>query len=209
MSKEALLDFIRPFRIGSGRRPGPVERAHLERLLRELAEHHARPRLSESFGLLAGTWECLYTDSRYVLDLDKIPLLRLCRVFQEVHLDPSRRRGHYFNMGELSRAGAVRMVCGERARIEPSQREGDRLNVRYESFYSAFRPRAGYEGHVELARSLEENRCRRAIRLPFHKSGWQSVIYLDESTRVVRGNEGGIFVLARMHDRRRMDEAGA
>jgi hypothetical protein len=169
-----LLDFIEPFEFGSGRAPTSQEMTRVDALVRALQPANPNPVLAQSFAMLEGMWRCRFTSSPYVSGLDRVPMLELSGVYQSVHLGLEPGSGHYFNIGELSRRGSVKLVCGERARINVS---GAVKN--------------------QLAGRLESDRSASSVRLPFRKPGWQSILYLDPQLRVVCGNEGGLFVLTR------------
>lgn len=153
--------------------------------------------LAAAFSRMAGMWKCIFTTSRFVLGLDHLRIARLSAVHQNVVVHPGGKTGHYFNIAEMSRGGTVRAVCGEYASIQPSTTELSWLEVQYQWFYFAVRVFSSYEGHKSLSHALETGRLPSHIRLPFRKSGWQSIKYLDERLRIVCGNEGGIFVMVR------------
>jgi hypothetical protein len=190
-----LLECVLPFRLGLGRLPSAPELARIELLASELERENPTPNLEGAFDRLAGMWECIFTTSRFVLGLDRIPFVRTSAAYQRVIVDPGCRTGHYFNIAELSRAGAVRCVCGEYASVRPSEVNAVRLDVQYEWFYFVLRGPTAYEGHVAFADGLEAGRHRGGVRLPFRGCGWQSTLYLSDDLRIVRGNEGGMFVM--------------
>jgi hypothetical protein len=193
--KQALLEFVSAFRLGSGRTPQESDLRTIDALLDRLAIENPTPVLRNAFQQVAGFWECVFTTSRFVLDLDKLPGLKLSGVYQFVAIDPDLHGGHYFNIAELSRGGKVKGVCGEFAAIRTSPIDTVRMDVDYQWIYFAMISR--YEGPRAIAVALESNRLRRRMRMRFRRSGWQSILYLDDQLRVVRGNGGGIFVLAR------------
>jgi hypothetical protein len=195
--KQALLDFVAPFRLGAGRQLNESARRTLDGLLDDLSVENPTPVLRNGFQHLGGLWQCVFTTSRFVLDLDKTPGLKLSGAWQSVTIDAHRNAGHYFNIAELARGKKVKSVCGEFALIRPSLIEPVRIDVQYHWFYFAFRMMSQYEGHRAVADELERNRLRGRRRVPFHRSGWQSVVYLDGQLRVLRGNHGGVFVLTR------------
>lgn len=194
--KQQLLDFVTPFSFGSERTLTHYDRNMLDELVRALVQQAPELDLTESFSLLEGTWTCVYTNSRYVLGLNKMPFVNLSGVYQKVYIEHDNA-GHYFNIGELSHSSSVRLACGEYAYIHASPTEPGRIDVQYRYFYFAMRLLSTYEGHENLASGLEVNRLRRSFRLPFNKSGWQTVVYLDNDMRIVYGNEGGVFILTK------------
>jgi hypothetical protein len=193
---QELLDYMRPFRIGSGRLPQSGELKSLRSLVSDLERRNPTPMLGSAFERVAGTWECVFTTSRFVLGLDNLPFLRMSAVYQQVVVHPGQKTGHYFNIAELSRGNAVRCVCGEYASIRPSEAHRTRLEVQYEWFYFGWRIRP-YEGHRMVAEQLEAGRLPNYVRLPFHACGWQSTLYLDDDLRIVEGSKCGLFVLVK------------
>jgi hypothetical protein len=196
---QELLDYVRPFRIGSGRLPGDRELKTIESLVGGLEKRNPTPVLETAFERVAGTWECVFTTSRFVLGLDNFPFLRTSAVYQQVIVHPGKKTGHYFNIAELSRGNAVKCVCGERAGIRPSQSHPTRMDVGYEWFYFGWRLRSPYEGHGMVGDELEIGRLPRHVRLPFHACGWQASLYLDDEIRIVQGSKAGLFVLVKCH----------
>jgi hypothetical protein len=197
--KQAVLEFVDSFRLGSRRSPRESDLRALDALIERLAADSPTPAFRNLFQQIPGFWECVFTTSRFVLDLDKLPGLTLSGVYQSVAIDADLRSGHYFNIAELTRGGKVKSVCGEFAAIRPSQVDPVRIDVEYQWIYFAMRMILEYEGPRAVAAGLESNRLRRRMRIPFHRSGWQSILYLDDELRVVRGNQGGLFVLVRQH----------
>jgi hypothetical protein len=172
-------------------------RARIEEAVQTLAREHPPPPVRERFHLLDGDWRCLFTDSRHVLGLNGVPLLRLRSVCQRVVVNVGGAEGGSFNIGELTRGPTVRLVCGEHARLRPSADHEDRVDLEYTSFYFAPRPFRPYEGARALGDALAAGTLRGSFRLPFRKPGWQRYVYLDRRLRVLYGNNGGLFVLAR------------
>lgn len=196
---QELLDYVRPFRIGSGRLPQHRELKTIESLLGSLEKQNPTALLETAFERVAGTWQCVFTTSSFVLGLDSFPLLRTSAVYQHVVVHPGRKTGHYFNIAELSRGNSVKCVCGEHAGIRPSPSDPTRIDVGYEWFYFGWRLRSPYEGHAMLGDELETGRFPKHVRLPFHACGWQAIVYLDDEIRVVEGSKGGLFVLVKCH----------
>src|SRR5215471_18321512 len=175
---EELVAYLQPFRLGSGRMPGVPELRRIESLAVELEHENPTPNLKDASDRLAGMWECIFTSSRYVLGLDRIPFVHVSAAYQRIIIDPGGKTGHYFNVAELSRGRAVKCVCGEYASICPSEFDAFRLDVQYEWFYFGLRVSSAYEGHAALVEDLEAGDHRGYLRLPFHGRGWQSTVCL-------------------------------
>ena len=54
--------------------------------------------LRNAFQQVAGFWECVFTNSRLVLDLDNLAGVKLSGVYQFVATDLNLRGGRYFNI---------------------------------------------------------------------------------------------------------------
>jgi hypothetical protein len=178
----------------------PAERARIEEAVHALERESPRPRVRELFHLLDGDWRCLFTDSPHVLGLRRVPLLRLGSVHQRIVVGSGHAEGGSFNIGELTRGSAVKVACGEYARLRPSADHEDRVDLEYAYFYAAHRILTPYEGTRALAESLVAGTLRGSLRLPFRKPGWQRYVHLDRRLRVLYGNNGGLFVLVRADD---------
>jgi PAP_fibrillin len=196
---QELLNYLRPFRIGSGRQPQPGELKELESLIGDLEKRNPTPEIKTAFERVAGTWQCVFTTSRFVLGLDNLPFLRTSAVYQQVIVHAGKKTGHYFNIAELSRGHTVKYLCGEYAGIRPSEFHPTRLDVQYEWFYFGWRFWLPYEGHEVVADELETGQLPKHLRLPFHACGWQATLYLDDELRIVQGSQGGLFVLVKCH----------
>jgi hypothetical protein len=194
---QELLDYVQPFRIGSGRLPVDGELKAIESLAQELEKRNPTPVLEAAFERVAGMWECIFTTSRFVLGLDKFPFLRTSAVYQRVIVHPDGKTGHYFNIAELSHGNAVKCVCGEYAGIRPSEFHFTRMDVGYEWFYFGWRPQSAYEGYERVADELETGGLPTHVRLPFSACGWQTILYLDDDLRIIEGSKGGLFVLVK------------
>jgi hypothetical protein len=195
--RNELLDYIEPFQVGAGRLPDSTGLAHLQTLIENLTAESPAPDIGSAFPQLAGLWRCLFTNSRFVLGLNRLRVAQLSAVYQYIVIDVGTGKGHYFNIAEMSRNKKVRAACGEYAMIQPSGLDPDRLEVQYQWFYAAVRIWSSYEGARCLASRLENGHVPRKIRVAFHKAGWQRHGYMDEDLRIVYGSEGGIFVLVR------------
>jgi hypothetical protein len=195
--KSELIASLEQFQVGSGRLPGTGEMGRLNDLIAGLARENPTPILKTGIGRLAGMWKCIFTNSHFVLGLNKLPMVNLSAVYQNVVVHADCTSGHYINIAELSRGAAVRTACGEYAEIHTSATEPGRIDVQYQWFYFAIRVLSPYEGHRSLCNRLELGCLPRHIRVPFQKPGWQTILYLDDDLRVVCGNNGGIFVLVK------------
>src|SRR5215467_14485387 len=95
--RSELLDYIEPFQVGSGRLPDSKGMEHLQTLIDNLTIENPAPDIGAAFPKLAGLWRCRFTNSRFVLGLNRLRVARLSAVYQHVVIDAAGRTGHYLN----------------------------------------------------------------------------------------------------------------
>ncbi len=144
--------------------------------------------------LLIGDWRLIYTTSRGILGLDRIPLTDLGQVYQAIRGD------RVYNVAETKSVLGIEGIVAVAAHYV---RSGDaRVAVTFERSILGLRSAMGYRSATAFVDSLEAKSRFFAIDLPIPSrdgvaQGWLEVTYLDETLRISRGNEGSIFVLVK------------
>ena len=144
--------------------------------------------------LLIGDWRLVYTTSRGILGLDRIPLTDLGQVYQSIRGD------RVYNVAETKSLLGIEGIVAVAARYV---RSGDaRVSVTFERSILGLRSIMGYRSVTTFVDSLEAKSRVWAIDVPIPArdgvaQGWLEVTYLDETLRISRGNEGSIFVLVK------------
>src|SRR5580700_11387931 len=100
--KSALLAYIEPFHLGLRRQPDAKEMKRVEALISDLAGENPASDPRDSFRRIGGMWKCIFTNSRFVLGLDRLRVMRLSAAYQDVFIHADGASGHYFNIAEMS-----------------------------------------------------------------------------------------------------------
>ena len=165
----------------------------LNQLIADLEAQSPTPSPLDS-PLLMGDWRLVYTTSRGILGLDRIPLTDLGQVYQAIRGD------RVYNVAETKSLLGIEGIVSVAARYA---RSGDaRVSVTFERSILGLRSIMGYRSVTAFVDSLEAKSRFWAVDVPIPSrdggaQGWLEVTYLDETLRISRGNEGSIFVLVK------------
>lgn len=169
-----------------------TDKQFIRSLVAQLEECNPNPKPLEVPQLLEGNWRLLYTTSRELLGLDKIPLFKLGAIYQCIRVRDSK----IYNIAEISGLPLLEGIVSVAARFEPV---GDRrVNVRFDRAISGLQRLIGYQSPNSFIQKIEAGRKFVAIDFQItarEQRGWLDITYLDETMRIGRGNEGSIFVL--------------
>ncbi len=171
----------------------PESIADLNQLIADLEAQSPSPNPLDS-PFLMGDWRLVYTTSRGILGLDRIPLTDLGEVYQAIRGD------RVYNVAETKSVLGIEGIVAVAARYV---RSGDiRVSVTFERSILGLRSIMGYRSVTAFVDSLEAKSRVLAIDVPIPArdgvaQGWLEVTYLDETLRISRGNEGSIFVLVK------------
>jgi len=171
----------------------PESVPELSQLITDLEAQSPTPSPLDS-PLLMGDWRLVYTTSRGILGLDRIPLTDLGQVYQAIRGD------RVYNVAETKSLLGIEGIVAVAARYV---RSGDeRVSVTFERSILGLRSIMGYRSVTAFVDSLEAKSRFWAIDVPIPSrdgvaQGWLEVTYLDETLRISRGNEGSIFVLVK------------
>jgi PAP_fibrillin len=188
----------------------PEQQDRIALAIARLEEQTPTPRPTEALDLLIGDWKLLYTNSRGILGLDRIPFNHLGAVYQSIRgpqlsgADTTGETGlagqpRLYNVAELAGlpglAGlvAVAAVC---VPVSPL-----RVSVRFQRAIAGLQRPLGYGSVQSFIQRLETGQKVWGLDFaiaPRDQNGWLDITYLDDSLRVGRGNEGSVFVLSKV-----------
>ncbi len=193
MSKKAeLLEAIAPQ--NRGLLANETDKVKILSAIQRVEDSNPTPEPLERRDLLEGNWRLLYTSSRDLLGLDRIPLLKLGQIYQCVRM----AEGKIYNIAEIFGLPWLEAVVSVVASIEPVSES--RVNVNFERSIVGLQKLLAYDNPSKYVEQIEtgkkfppldfgiDNRDRKA---------WLEITYLDEDLRIGRGNEGNVFVLSR------------
>jgi PAP_fibrillin len=175
-----------------------IERQAILAAIAELEVRNPHPRpLTTAIDLLAGNWRLLYTSSKSLLGIDKVPLLQLGEIYQCIRPTTSA----IYNIAEVSSIipglnGVVSIIATFTATSE------SRVNVQFNRSVIGLQKLLDYSDPDQLITAIENGQKFTAIDLPINRQegrepAWLDITYLDEKLRIGRGNEGSVFVLTK------------
>jgi len=152
----------------------------------------------EAADLLEGDWRLLYTTSRELLNIDRVPLTSLGQMYQCIRLAENR----IYNIAEVVGPPLLSGLVAVAARLEPVSNR--RVNVRFERGVVGLQGLLGYQSPAQFIETLQGQKKFSLLKgIDFsinaeRQAGWLEVTYLDKDLRIGRGNQGNLFVLQKV-----------
>jgi PAP_fibrillin len=159
-----------------------------------LEDRNPNPRPLEVRELLEGNWRLLYTTSKDLLNLGRIPLWQLGQIYQCVRI----KDANIYNIAEVSGLPYLEGLISVCARFEPVSER--RVNVRFDRSIVGLQRLIGYESVSNFIEQIETGKKFTALDVKIEnreQRGWLDITYLDDNLRIGRGNEGSVFVLTK------------
>jgi PAP_fibrillin len=188
--KEKLFEAIAP--VNRGLQITDAQKQAIFSAIAYMEENNPTPKPTEAAELLSGNWRLLFTTSRDLLGLDRLPVIKLGQIYQCIRAT----EGKIYNVAEiygLPFLEGLVSVCASFTAI--SER---RVNVKFERSVIGLQRLVAYKNIDEFVQVLRSGQKLRAINFAIKQSdrqGWLETTYLDRDLRIGRGNEGSIFVL--------------
>lgn len=162
--------------------------------IEQLEDRNPTAKPIEALDLLEGDWRLLYTTSRGILGLNRVPLLQLGQVYQCIRTAEAK----LYNIAEIVGVPLLEGLVSVAAKFEPVSDR--RVNVKFERSILGLQRFLGYASPDRLIQEIETG--KKFLPLDFNidnreQQGWLEITYLDEDLRIGRGNEGNVFVLAK------------
>ena len=160
----------------------------------QLEDRNPNPRPLERSDLLDGNWRLLYTTSKGLLNLGRVPVWQLGQIYQCVRTSTST----IYNIAEVSGLPYLEGLVSVCARFEGVSER--RVNVRFDRSIVGLQRLIGYQSPSDFIRQIEMGKKFSAFDVPIEnreQKGWLDITYLDEDLRIGRGNEGSVFVLTK------------
>ncbi|MEH2208689.1 MAG: PAP/fibrillin family protein [Nostoc sp.] len=192
MGKAALMDAI----AGTNRGLLATEEQKQAILvaIANLEDFNPTPRPVEASNLLDGNWRLLYTNSKALLNLDRLPLCKLGQIYQYIRVDTTS----VYNIAEIYGLPYLEGLVSVAAKFEPVS--GRRVQVKFERSIIGLQRLIEYNSPVTFIQQIEEGRKFPGIDVAINsdkQQGWLDITYIDNDLRIGRGNEGSVFVLTK------------
>jgi hypothetical protein len=160
----------------------------------QLEDRNPTPRPLEATELLEGDWRLLYTTSKDLLNIDRVPLIKLGQIYQCVRTSAAK----IYNIAEIRGLPLLEGLVSVCARFEPVSER--RVDVKFERSISGLQSLIGYRSPSDFIEQIERGKKFAALDFGLdsrNQQGWLEITYLDDNLRIGRGNEGSVFVLSK------------
>lgn len=163
-------------------------------ILEQLEDLNPTPKPLEAGELLDGDWRLLYTSSKDILNIGRLPLFQLGQVYQCIR----SQEAEVYNIAEIIGLPLLESIVSVAAKIEPVSEK--KVNVKFERSIAGLQRFLNYSSPEKLIAQIKSG--KKFPPLDFNisnrdRKGWLEITYLDEDLRVGRGNEGNVFVLSK------------
>ncbi|MDZ8079859.1 MAG: PAP/fibrillin family protein [Nostoc sp. DcaGUA01] len=159
-----------------------------------LEDFNPTPRPLEAKELLDGNWRLLYTTSKALLNLDRLPLCKLGQIYQCIRVETTS----VYNIAEIYGLPYLEGLVSVAAKFEPVSLR--RVQVKFERSIIGLQRLIEYNSPVTFIQQIEAGRKFPGIDVAINNNqqqGWLDITYIDNDLRIGRGNEGSVFVLSK------------
>jgi len=195
LGKTALLEAI------AGKNRGiltnEIERQAILSAVAQLEDRNPTPHPVEALDRLNGNWRLLYTTSQELLQIDRLPFLKLGQIYQYIQANTAK----IYNIAEVSGLPYLEGLVSVAARFEPLSDR--RVKVNFERGILGLQRLIDYRSPNDFIQQLETGKKFAAIDFNItnrEQKGWLDITYLDDDMRIGRGNEGNVFVLTKVRE---------
>ncbi len=192
--KAALLEAIADK--NRGLQATKAQKEAIQTAISQLELSNPNPRPVERLDLLDGDWRLLYTTSRELLNIDRLPLAKLGNIYQCVRSQEAK----IYNIAELDGLPYLGAIICVSAGFEPES--STRVRVKFERNITGFQGLIGYQSPAQLIEAIAAGQTYKYKAIDFQinstRQGWVEITYLDNDLRIGRGNEGNLFVLTKV-----------
>ena len=144
--------------------------------------------------LLEGDWRLLYTTSKALLNIDRLPFCKLGQIYQCIRVESNS----VYNIAEIYGIPLFAGVVSVAAKFEPVSQQ--RVQVKFQRSIIGLQSLIGYTTPGNFIQQIELGKKFTAFDFPIQseqQQGWLDITYIDNDLRIGRGNEGSVFVLSK------------
>ncbi|MBD2522182.1 PAP/fibrillin family protein [Nostoc sp. FACHB-133] len=192
MGKAALMDAIAG--TNRGLLATEAQKQAILAAIANLEDFNPTPRPVEAGNLLDGNWRLLYTTSKALLNLDRLPFCKLGQIYQCIRVETTS----VYNIAEIYGLPYLEGLVSIAAKFEPVS--GRRVQVKFERSIIGLQRLIEYNSPGTFIQQIEAGRKFPAIDVAINsdkQQGWLDITYIDNDLRIGRGNEGSVFILSK------------
>ncbi|WP_414575901.1 PAP/fibrillin family protein [Anabaena sp. CCY 9402-a] len=192
IKKAALLDAIAG--TNRGLLASQPQKQVILAAITSLEDLNPTPLPLEATNLLEGNWRLLYTSSKALLNIDRVPVYKLGQIYQCIRVENTS----VYNIAEIYGLPYLEGLVSVAAKFEPVSER--RIQVKFERSVIGLQRLIGYTSPENFIQQIVAGKKFTALDVPIKsdtQQGWLDITYLDENLRIGRGNEGSVFVLSK------------
>lgn len=192
IEKAALINAIAP--TNRGLLATELQKQVILAAIANLEDFNPTPHPVEANNLLNGNWRLLYTTSKALLNLDRLPLCKLGQIYQCIRVETTS----VYNIAEIYGLPYLSGLVSVAAKFEPVSDR--RVQVKFERSIIGLQRLIEYNSPVTFIQQIEAGRKFPGIDVAINsdkQQGWLDITYIDNDLRIGRGNEGSVFVLSK------------
>lgn len=142
---------------------------------------------------LNGNWRLLYTTSKSLLGLDRVPIVKLGQIYQYI----SVKNNKIYNIAEILGLPFLEGLITVTANFTSVSHK--RIKVNFERSIIGLQRLLNYQNPRQFVEEIEGGKNFFPIDFKINNNNepWLEVTYLDDNLRISRGNEGNVFILAK------------
>ncbi|MTJ10049.1 PAP/fibrillin family protein [Anabaena sp. UHCC 0204] len=159
-----------------------------------LEDFNPTPRPLAASHLLEGNWRLLYTTSKALLNIDRLPFCKLGQIYQCIRVETNS----VYNIAEIYGVPSLEGLVSVAAKFEPVSER--RVQVKFQRSIIGLQRLISYTSPGEFIQQIESGKKFTAFDFPIQsekQQGWLDITYIDDDLRIGRGNEGSVFVLSK------------
>ncbi|CEJ43077.1 PAP/fibrillin family protein [Umezakia ovalisporum] len=192
LGKENLIDAIAG--TNRGLLASESQKRSILAAMANLEDLNPTPRPLDGSSLLDGDWRLIYTTSKALLNLDRIPLCKLGQIYQCIRVKTKR----IYNIAEIYGLPYLEGLVSVAAKFEPVSER--RVEVKFQRSIVGLKRLIDYRCPGDLIQQIEAGKKFTAFDTLLDsdgQQGWLDITYIDSDLRIGRGNEGSVFVLSK------------
>jgi PAP_fibrillin len=159
-----------------------------------LEDQNPTPRPLEKSEMLDGDWRLLYTTSKALLNLDRLPFYKLGQIYQCIRVNTNS----VYNIASIYGLPYLEGIISVAAKFEPVS--PIRVQVKFERSILGLSRLIDFKSPSSYIEQIESGKKFIAVDFPINSTnqqGWLDITYIDSDLRIGRGNEGSVFVLTK------------
>jgi hypothetical protein len=143
---------------------------------------------------LDGNWRLLYTTSKSLLGIDRVPVIKLGQIYQYI----SVRNNQIYNIAEILGLPLLESLVAVSANFTPVSHK--RIKVNFQRSIIGLQRLLNYQSPAQFIPQIEGGKNFFPLDFKINNRDdepWLEITYLDDHLRISRGNEGNVFILAK------------